>query len=360
MAASTLLILPSLDGGEAIVATASGQETGQGAGLGYETRRVPSTQLPDLEVTDLTIILPGQWVRIYETDLPKAGRAQQLKMARFAREDDIANNAEDLHFALSDSQPPHLAIVDQDVMDRLLETLGGLRPKAVYADYDLLSGDKALHVIDRAVEPSRAALDLDWTDETLGRVSDGKLAALFAEGLFAGRGLNLLQGDYRARSNINVPRVPLIRFGALAATAALALFVWGGVQARAAGAQAKDLRAQTAAEYLAATGNRAPSNPGRKAAQSLKAGPTTPTGFLDLSSILFSGLSGFEDMRVDQLRYNAADKVLRLRLIYPSFGAAAQVEAAISKAGGVLTTGGVREQEGAFVGEATLSIGEAS
>ncbi len=352
MAAPTYLILPSLDGGEAIVATPSG--------AGYDTTRVAVTQLAALTVSDSILILPGQVVRIYETDLPKAGRAQQLKMARFAREDDIANGADDLHFALTDEQPPHLAVIDTDVMDRLMETLGGLRPKAAYADYDLLLGDRALHVIDRAVEPGRAALDLDWTDEALTRVSDIELAALFAQGVEAGRGVNLLQGDYRVRSNVDVPRPTLIRFAALAASAAVALFIWNGVQARAASTQAKDLRAQTAADYLSATGERAPANPGRTAAQAVKSGPDVPTGFLDLSAVLFSGLAEFDDMRVDQLRYNAQDGVLRLRLIYPSFDAAARAEAAMAKAGGTLTTGGVREQDGAFVGEATLSLEAAS
>ena len=65
-------------------------------------------------------------------------------------------------------------------------------------------------------------------------------------------------------------------------------------------------------------------------------------------------------MRVDQMRYNAEEGVLRLRLIYPNFDAASRVETAITNAGGVLTTGGVREQGGVFVGEATLSLGGAS
>jgi len=349
MTASTLLILPSLDDGEVIVATASGQG-------GYATRRVVSSQLTTLGLSDVDIILPGQLVRVFETELPKAGRSQQLKMARFAREDDIASHADDLHFALSEAQPPRLAVIDQDVMKRLLDALGGLRPKAVYTDYDLLIGDKALQVIDRAVEPGQAALDLDWTEETLLQPNDGELAAMFAEGIEAERGLNLLQGDYRARSDLNLPRSAMIRFAALAASALLAVFIWNGVQGRAALAQAEDLRAKTAADYLAATGERAPSNPGRVAAKSVQSGPATPTGFLDLSSVLFRGLSGLDDIRVDQLRYSAQDGTLRLRFTYPSFDAASRAETAIAKVGGVLTTGGVREQDGAFVGEATLSL----
>ncbi len=352
MAAKTILILPATEGGEGILATLSLEA--------YDTRRVPSAEIPELDVRDPILILPGQIVRLFDTELPKAARKQQQQMARFAREDDIAASAETLHFALSSDQPPKLAVVDKSVMDSLVETLRGLKPKAAYADYDLLEGEHALRVIDRAVEPGQAALDLDWTEETLDELSDAALAAKFSEGLAEGRGLNLLQGEYRTQSNVNIPRGPSIRFGVLAASALLVFFIWNGVTDRAATAQAKDLRAQTAADYLAATGERAPSNPGRAAAKSVQSGPVKSAGFLDLSNILFSGLSKMEDVRVDQLRFNAKDGTLRLRLIYPDFDAASRVENAIKRAGGTLVTGGVREQDGAFVGEASLSLGAGS
>ena len=348
MPAPTFLILPALEDGKAIVATPSAS--------GYIARRIATPDVPDLDVKDPVLILPGQLVRIFETELPKAGRTQQLKMARFAKEDDIATDAEDLHFALSDAQPPRLAIIETALMGILSETFESLSPKAAYADYDLLSGDTALRVIDRAVEPGLAALDLDWTEEALEEPTDAELAGRFAEGLAAGRGLNLLQGEYRPSSGLNIPRIPAIRTGALAASALLALFVWNGVQDRAALAQAEYLRAQTAADYLAATGLRAPSNPGRAAVQSLQSGPVKTAGFLDLSAILFAGLSGMDDVRVDQLRYNSDSGVLQLRLIYPDFDAATRVENAVRQAGGELTTGGVREQNGSFVGEATLRL----
>lgn len=352
MAAQTFIILPALDGGEAIVATLSLK--------GYDTRRVPSAQVAGLDVRDPILILPGQLVRFFETELPKAARKQQRQMARFAREDDIAASAETIHFALSSEQPPKLAVIDKSVMESLIETLGQLKPKAAYADYDLLSGDSAIRVLDRAVEPGLSALDLDWTEETLSEPSDADLAAQFVEALADGRGLNLLQGDYRMQSNLNVPRAPMIRFGALAASALLALFVWNGVTDKAASAQAEDLRAQTAADYLELTGERAPSNPGRAAAKSVQAGPAKSVGFLDLSNVLFAGLSNMEDVRVDQLRFNAEEGSLRLRLIYPNFDAAGRVETAIKQAGGTLTTGGVREQDGVFVGEAALRLGAGS
>ena len=352
MAAVTFLILPALENGEAILATP--------AGSSYETRRVLAADLPSVNVNEPVLILPGQWVRIFDTDLPKAGRTQQLQMARFAREDDIANSADDLHFSLSDRQPPRLAVIDNAVMDLLVEGTAGLKPKAAYADYDLLSGESAVLVIDRTVEPGLAAIDLDWTEENLTQPTDSELAALFSSGLAAGDSLNLLQGAYRPKSSFNLPRFPALRLAGLAVAALLALFIWNGVQDRAALAQAEDLRAQTAAEYLAVTGERPPSNPGRAAVQKLQTGPAPTAGFLDLSTVLFSGLASMDDTRVDQLRFNAEDGILQLRLIYPDFDAAARIESSIAQAGGRLTTGGVREQNGSFVGEATLSLGGGS
>ncbi len=349
MAAGTFLILPALDDGEAILASPSGS--------GYETQRLAAAELSSLDVSDVVLIVPGQWVRIFETELPKAGRAQQLQMARFAREDDIANSAEDLHFALSDAQPPRLAVIDSAVMDVLTERLSGVKPKAAYADYDVLSGESAILVIDRAVEPGLSAVDLDWTEETLAQPTDAALADLFEEGLSKGDSLNLLQGAYRSKSGFSVPRFPAVRFAALAASALVAFFVWSGVQDRAALAQAQDLRKKTAAEYLAATGDRAPSNPGRTAVQNLQTGSTQSAGFLELSVVLFSGLAQLSDTRVDQMRFNAENGTLQLRLIYPDFDAAARVETSVAQAGGQLITGGVREQNGAFVGEAVLSLG---
>ena len=55
-----------------------------------------------------------------------------------------------------------------------------------------------------------------------GGVDSSVVAAMLAEGIASDRAVNLLQGDYRPRSAIDLPRPALIRFGALAATAVLA------------------------------------------------------------------------------------------------------------------------------------------
>jgi len=62
-------------------------------------------------------------------------------------------------------------------------------------------------------------------------------------------------------------------------------------------------------------------------------------------------------LSVEQLRYQDSRNELQLRIVYPSFESAGALETAIRAAGGQLTTGGVREQSGRFVGEATLRGG---
>ena len=342
-----LLILPTLDTGSAIFAN------------GTSVRRVAMSNLAQIGGGDVTLILPGQWVRIFDTDLPKSARAQQLKMARFAREDDIASAADDLHFALSDAQPPRLAVMSRAQLQDVIGTCraAGLQVKAAFADYDILSGDQGVLVIDRAVEPAQAAVDLDWTDAPLAQPSDADLAAEFAMGVTEGAGVNFMQGEFRARSGFDIPKIPAIRFAALAATALVAFLGWQAVQGGAALQQAEDLRARTASDYTALTGNPAPTRPGRAAAKAAQVGPAAQTGFLDLSAVLFAALAGENDIRLDQLRFDRASGMLRLRLVYPDFDGAGRVERAVRAAGGSFETGGVREQDGVFIGDATLSLG---
>ena len=180
------------------------------------------------------------------------------------------------------------------------------------------------------------------------------------EGINNGGIINLLQGDYKSRNSIDLPQPALKRFGALAATLLVASFLWSGVSKRAKTEQAETLRAQTAADYKAVTGQSAPNAPGRAAVKLSQAGPVDSYGFLDLSGVLFAGMENLDDIRVDQLRYNSANNTLTLRFIYPDFGATSRLESAIRQAGGALSTGGVRERDGSFVGEATLSLEPAS
>jgi len=85
-------------------------------------------------------------------------------------------------------------------------------------------------------------------------------------------------------------------------------------------------------------------------------GAVAPTQFLALNSIAFQALSTFDDVTIDRLSYQNNRDEIQLRLIYPSFERADAVKQAMEQAGGDFTPGGVREQNGRFVGEAVLKM----
>jgi len=113
---------------------------------------------------------------------------------------------------------------------------------------------------------------------------------------------------------------------------------------------------QTAELYVSQTGKAAPSDPARAIRVASRNGAVAPTQFLALNSIAFQALSTFDDVTIDRLSYQNNRDEIQLRLIYPSFERADAVKQAMEQAGGDFTPGGVREQNGRFVGEAVLKM----
>jgi hypothetical protein len=94
--------------------------------------------------------------------------------------------------------------------------------------------------------------------------------------------------------------------------------------------------------------------------QAARQGQITPTQFLALSDISFRALQDFDDVSIERVSYQSNRDELQLRLVYPSFERADEVQRAMTEAGGQFIPGGVREQSGRFVGEAVLKLGGAS
>lgn len=330
----------------------------------WQISKAPLAELSALsQGDDVAVILPGQNIRSFESELPKASRNEQLKAARFAHEDKLASNLDDLHFALAparDETPTIISVVDTDWLESIYESLTaqGFGVKSIVADYDALQlSGRPVAVAGRAVYPGRTgyALDMAWADDVSPLPAQDLFAAI-ADALSQGLTHNLLQGRFRPKSSFNIPTQYLLKFGALAACALMAFLGWQGVQNRAMSLQAENLRQLSADIYTQATGQSAPKQAARLAAQALKNPGQKQTSFLQLSSILFTGTAGMDSVKVDRLSYNAESAELQLRLIYPNFEAASLLERAIESAGGELITGGVREQGGEFVGEAVLKV----
>ena len=203
-------------------------------------------------------------------------------------------------------------------------------PRAVFADFDALAGagPDPISLLERVVLPGKLgeAVDADWADAPGLSLGDADLArALFAR-LDAGEALDLRSGPYRRR--IQVQAGPWARIAAGALTCGALGTGLGLADARAKTVQADALRAEAAALYTQATGQAAPDNIARAASRAAPA-DTDPAAFLALSDRLFATLATQPDVRVERM----------------SLGV-----------GATLTTGGVREQGGRYVGDAAFSL----
>jgi general secretion pathway protein L len=90
------------------------------------------------------VLVPGAEVLLAEPEVPVKAGAKLLQLVPFALEEHLADNIEDLHFAIGrrtgDSTRVPVAVVARPLLDEWLTTLraGGIDPEAVYADSDLL------------------------------------------------------------------------------------------------------------------------------------------------------------------------------------------------------------------------------
>ena len=243
-------------------------------------------------------------------------------------------------------------IIDPDVMNAVITPCD---PNRIVADFDLLTeADGAVRVLDRVVVPGETgyAVDPDWAEPGYAVPSDEDLAQALFMALDKGSALNLRTGSFRRRRALEAG--PWLRVAAVAIVSGLLALGVVGAEARAIQSQAASLEAEARALYQTRTGQAAPARLSSLARQAA-GGDVAQAQFLDLSQILFAGVSQTSGTQVERLSYEPAEGRLRLRLIYPNFEAAAALEEAVARAGGQLTTGGVREQNGVFIGDAALA-----
>ena len=344
-----ILIMPSHEGGPGMWGVVDGNRV-----ITHGRDAPPAND----SYKEIVAILSGQSLRIYPHELPATSKRDRLRAAGFSIEDKIAVPLSRVHIALSDDR---IAVMDKDELAANLTQLkeAGLSPSKAIADFEALAGiDGNIALLDRVVTtgPLGHAMDGAWADE--GKVySDETLLAAIGAKLEQNDMLNILQNGFASKSSFNFGWEKLAPLGGLAACLGIAALVLHGAEARSLRLHAADLKTQTAQIYTEATGQAAPSNPALAATRAMKSGGKDNLAFLRLSQILFSGVDQIEGLSVEQLRYQDSKNELQLRLVYPSFESAGALEAAIRAAGGQLVTGGVREQSGRFVGEATLRGG---
>jgi len=301
------------------------------------------------------IILPGQHVRAFLTDVPEKIRgAERTNVARFAHEDRLAVDLDDLHIVIGAGDPAPTLMVSQSVMTALLERFD---PHHVYADFDAFAelGDDPIRLLDRVVTPGPQgdAVDPDWA-ETAGTIyHDETLARAIFERMDSGAALDFRSGAYRRRTKIQAG--PWARVAAVAVVCGLLGLGLTLADARATSAQASAIQDKARAVYTQVTGQAAPDNLAR-AARSAGTSGTDPAAFLALSNTLFSAMASHPDISVERLSFETRENTLRLRLVYPGFESAGALEQTVATSGATFITGGVREQNGRFIGDASLSL----
>ena len=343
-----IILLPARDDGEALWGLMDGEEI-----IGYDRDALP---VYDGSV-DVIVILPGQSVRLYPHELPATSKRDRLRAAGFSIEDKIAVPLSEVHIVLDDAR---IGVIDKADMQQALDMLTAANVKAdkVYVDYDVLAGlEGSIAMQDRVVTAGTLGYtqDTQWVEAGSSyELSDEALLGAIGLRLDQAEPLNFLQNGFSSKSSLNIDWRSYVAVGVLMVCLGVAALALQLSETQALKKQTIDTKIRMTQLYEQATGKTAPSNPVLAATRAMQSAGKDKLAFLRLSKILFDGVAQIENLSVDQLRYQQNAAELQLRLIYPSFETAAELEAAIAAAGGVLTTGGVREQSGEFIGEATL------
>jgi len=347
----TVLILPDDPNGEALRARRARGD--------IEVSRGPVDRLL-LDVSGpYAVILPGQHIRAFLTDVPdKIRGADRINVARFAHEDRLAVDLDDLHIIIGDGDPAPTVMTSHAVMTALLARFD---PHEVFADFDALAGlgSDPVRLLDRIVTPGPQgdAVDPDWADGPGHIYDDDRLARAVFDRLDSGQALNLRSGAYRRRAKIQAG--PWMRVAAAALVCALLGLGLSLADARATQAQADALTDKARATYTQITGQAAPDNLARAARSAAPSG-VDPAAFLALSDTLFAAMASHPDIQVERLSFEQSENSLRLRLVYPGFDSAGALERTVAASGASFVTGGVREQNGRFIGDASLTLGGGS
>jgi type II secretory pathway component PulL len=304
---------------------------------------------------------------------------ERLKAARFAVEDKIAAPIDNQHIVLGAAKggggdARRLAVIDAKLLRGLLEPLEAqnISAERIFADFDWVTTAGPVRFSDRIILPCSRngpdgnsndyaggyTVDPQWADESQASLPLSNWTQVEVD---AGRALNLAQGVFsRRRRGGGAPIQGLGRIAAIFLFAGLAWLALQMGQVRAVAAQASALNAQTAALYAKAAGKPAPANPALAVTRAVKSKPSSGTDFLPLIARLNQAIAQTDGVAIESIAFDANNTGLELRLIYPEFGSAAQMQRAAQSTGGTFRAGGVREQNGKLIGDGVFTNGSGS
>lgn len=299
------------------------------------------------------VVCPGTWFRVFPHSLPEMKASERVSAAGFAIEEKLAAPLDEQHIVLGTGEEQRVGVVNKDLMDIVMTRLDlhGISPSSVLAEYEAFARDVDTQTSwNRTIHPGPMGYSLDAVLE-----GDNPLSLIPL--MQFDDALNYAQGSFSRRRSRGFGTQ---HWAALAATIALAFFTWMGWQwadARAMNAQASDMRAEAARLYIEATGKKAPPNFRRTVERRIKSGGETTSDFVTLTALFFEGVKKVDQVYVDSMRYNEARGALIVKMVYPGFDSANELEVAFKNTPVNFRAGAVRDQKGQLVGEAELTMG---
>jgi len=340
-------------------------ENDAGATSGRVDSLADKAALAEAGHKDISVIIAGQSVRILAHDLPKLNPKEQLSAARFAVEENVGGALSGQHIVLGGKDDARVAIITKVKMREIIAALdiAGLKDAAVYADFDVLSSaGKNLGLANRVIyaRPLGYTLDKDWHDPK-DTVQDVQNPQDMAEFINLDTAINLRENEFAPQRSFafSGTKIDVQSLGRLAALFVLCGISWLGFQsvsARAKGQETAFIKLETVRLFTDATGEAALPNPALAATRAIQTGPKQDVNFLGLSQVLFGAVAQTDNIIIEAVQYDKSRAELSLRIIYPGFASTTDLEVAAQSLGGVFEAGGVREQGGQFIGDATLRL----
>ena len=276
-------------------------------------------------------------------------------------EDKIAAPLIDQHLALGTGEDKRIAVVSRAIMKAVSAELtrSGLGGAKLYADFDGIShSSEPLLLPDRLVHPGSLGYTVDraWAKTDAQERSTQQVLNL----INIETAINLRTGDFAPKANVMIGRVQLMRAAALLAVSGLVWLGLLGAQNRSMFEHAAFIRSETARMYSEFTGQTAPANPALSVVRNVKSNGQSQVDFLNLSQILFQAIEMTDGVSVETLQFDENQNQLTLRVRYPQFESASELEQSVAASGGEFRAGGIREQGGKLIGDAVLIAGAGS
>ena len=326
---------------------------------------------------DVTVIVPGTEVTIGRARLVGARRADWLRAARFAVEDDLSVPVETVHVAAAPQNGPgglaDVCLVARTVMDDWMRRLSeaGLEEAHLVPDTSILPVsapplDMGGHIL-VAMPDHRFAIDRSLPHELVSALSaragssperpDDPFLTLISHIAGGQSGIDLRQADYATKMElpVDLSRLRLVAVLAVACVLAWGIYTFASIQTMHK--LEVELTRQTHATFTALyPGEPVPANL-LAAVRDRSGGPTRRVPeFREMSSVLYAALANSNGTSLSSLRYDADIGQLQAKVVYSAFGDDQVLKTAIETSGLAVRLGDARVEDGRVVGDLVLEL----